>query len=64
MTSHNEQLAHIELELERQNQAWERTKQALLALGDVQIAIPVETLEAMSASPIPQPPAPVGSVRA
>ncbi|HTQ42072.1 MAG TPA: hypothetical protein VMI75_04885 [Polyangiaceae bacterium] len=64
MTSRNEQLAQIECELERQNQAWDRAKQALLALGDVQIAIPIDTLETIGASTNPHHPAPAGSVRA
>ncbi len=64
MTSRKEQLAQIDRELEGQNRAWEQAKKTLLALGDVQIAVPVDTLEGMSASPSPPFPAPAGSVRA
>ena len=48
-TSTREQLQVIQRELARQDESWARTREALRRLGDVSLAVPVSTLEALRA---------------
>jgi hypothetical protein len=54
-TNRDERLAVIERELERQDEAWARARDALARLGDVTLAIPAETLEAITSAQAPAP---------
>jgi hypothetical protein len=69
MTSGNdEQLEAIRQELERQNREWERIKEQLAALGDVELQVPHHVLEQVvdstPACSTHAPAAPVLGVRA
>ena len=64
MTTRNEErLDAIRRELERQNEEWERIKDAVARLGDVEIAVPREVL-AQLVEPATETAAPVVGVRA
>jgi hypothetical protein len=56
----SERLDTIEREILQQDQAWERTKDGLTRLENVQLAVPRDVLSFL-VGPIPGPPA--GSVR-
>jgi hypothetical protein len=56
----SERLDAIEREILQQDEAWQRTRDALARLGNVELAVPRDVL-ALLVGPLPAPPA--GSVR-
>jgi len=59
-TRWQEQLEAVKQELERQNEAWARTKEALAQLGDVRFAVPAEVIEQLQAPvEVSNPPLPI-----
>jgi hypothetical protein len=62
-TTREERLAAVRREMEDQNKAWQRAREALLRLGDVELAVPTRVL-AQILGPAPAPAAPVAGMRA
>jgi hypothetical protein len=60
-TTLTERLEAIEREMQQQDEAWQKTREALARLGDVELAVPRDVLSFI-VGPIPAPPA--GAVRA
>jgi len=60
-TTLTERLEAIEHEMQQQDEAWQRTKEALARLEHVELAVPRDVLSFL-AGPVPAPPA--GAVRA
>jgi hypothetical protein len=56
----SERLEAIEREIQRQNEAWQHTREALGRLGNIQLAVPREVLSQIN----PEPAAPLAGLRA
>jgi len=62
-TTREERLEAVRREMEEQNKAWQRTREALLRLGSVELAVSSRAL-AQLVGPEPAPAAPVAGMRA
>jgi hypothetical protein len=62
-TPREERLEAFRREMAEQNQAWQRTRAALLRLGSVELAVPSRMM-AQLVGPEPAPAAPVAGMRA